>query len=109
MKRIARAMAMVGIALVGLVFPMALSAEASSTPASPEKVASAAEAGKAQGVGLMASSHGPYSGLGTCNYWMYGVRAGGRATSNCYFVYHQPVCPGGVCSINNTGWWFDVY
>jgi len=109
-KRIARAMAMVGIALGGLVLPMAVSAEASSArPASPTKVATAAPAGVAGDVGTMAVNSGPYKDLGTCRYWMYAVRAAGRATSDCYWVYHQPVCPGGACSINNTGWWFTRY
>lgn len=107
MKRIARALGMFGIAAAGVVLP--LSATADATPESSVGTANVSRAEGTGDVGVMATSHGPYRDLGTCNYWMYGVRAGGRATSNCYFVYHQPVCPGGNCSINNTGWWFDVY
>ncbi|MET7336762.1 hypothetical protein [Nonomuraea sp. NPDC005650] len=53
---------------------------------------------------MLGASHGPYRDLATCNYWMYGVRAGGRATTDCYY-YNPPItCPGGVCHPDPRGW-----
>ena len=65
--------------------------------------ASAAGAGEPGQEYTIASSAGPYSSLGTCNYWRYGVIAGGHWASECYF--YQPTCPPEVGC--RSGWWFD--
>jgi hypothetical protein len=40
--------------------------------------------------------HGAYSDLGTCNYLMYGVRAGGTSTTDRYFYRDETACPDGL-------------
>jgi hypothetical protein len=75
--------AIAGIALTGAILSLtsATHASAAVTPApSP----------------AFAHIYGPYSAQGTCNYWMYGVRAGGGVTTDCY--YQGPY-----------GWYFIQY
>jgi len=101
---------MVGLALGALAFPLAVSAEAApAADRAPAAATAVSDAAASADVGIMAQTYGPYNGLGTCNYWMYGVRAGGRATSNCwYYIDPGVTCPGGNCP-RITGWYFTVY
>jgi hypothetical protein len=50
-------------------------------------------------------TYGPYSSQGTCNYYMYGVRAGGTPTTNCWYNAEQCTGPGGSCW-PPMGWYF---
>jgi hypothetical protein len=48
--------------------------------------------------------YGPYNDQGTCNYWQYGVAAGGASTTPCWYTddYFGPEYGG-------PGWYFYVY
>ena len=48
------------------------------------------------------TTHGPYEDHGFCSYLMYGVRAGGHDTSDCY----QPCGAGCTAPNGDTGWYF---
>lgn len=66
-----RIIAIAGIALTGGIFSLMSTTQASA-------------AVEPAGASAAATWHGPYSDLATCNYWMYGVRAGGTPTTNCF-------------------------
>jgi hypothetical protein len=78
--RIGAVAATLGLAVVGLVGPLA-----SATSASTDVPAAAAAAD---------NWYGPYRDLGTCNYWKSAMNAAGIPTTSC----HQPFLDG--------TWWF---
>jgi hypothetical protein len=66
MRSVKRAVAIAGIAVAGTVFSLPSTAYAGAPTTSA------------------AETYGPYRDEGTCNYWMYGVRAGGTPTTPCW-------------------------
>lgn len=78
--RIGSAAAALGLATAGLVGSLAAAgpaaaADGAAAPASPTADARATAASEL---------YGPYSSLGTCNYWRYAVQAAGHRTEPCH-------------------------
>jgi hypothetical protein len=72
-------------AVTGMVLAITAAGPASARPnAAPAKPA--AQAG-------ILTTYGPYGTEGECNYWRYGVAAGGTAVSECWYW---------------RGWWFQT-
>lgn len=74
--RIGSAAAALGLATAGLVGSLAAAGPAAAGgAAAPTTDARATAAGEL---------YGPYSSLGTCNYWRYAVEAAGHRTEPCH-------------------------
>jgi hypothetical protein len=93
MRRIARALAILGVATAGVLVPLGAAADAGT----------ATEATASPEIGTAAVRYGGYRDLGTCNYWKNALRAAGYRTSNCYLIQHT--CPGGCDAL----WYFTRY
>jgi hypothetical protein len=72
-------------AVTGMVLAITAAGPASARP----NVAPAKPAGQ---VGIL-TTYGPYTTEGICNYWRYGVAAGGTPVSECWYY---------------RGWWFQT-
>lgn len=81
--RIGSVAATLGLAVAGLVGPLASVTSASTDAPATADTAAAAD-----------NWYGPYRDLGTCNYWKYAMNRAGVPTTSC----HQPFLDG--------KWWF---
>lgn len=95
MTRIARAVAVAAIGLIGVV---PFTATALASPAAP------ADARAASAWGVPSNWVGPYDSQGYCNYWAYADPA---ATSDCFYHWNDATCPPEV-GCNNGGWYYTV-